>query len=291
MAPEENAQEEASEETDPIANLEYIKKRVAEERDKEERKLQTFGSIEAEIDDSLDAYRLMKSVGISFDENQWPGVVSYPQVWRRQFDTDFPPAYDPAEMLRTHQLYSTTAGSAAYWVITGSHSQFETPDAFTHYEQIVRNFERHRELEDRTNEVIRRLAWLSEEAAGKFKAAWEALHAGIPFTDPASGAAFAMRSALDLTIKATLLERTPKPHPETKSDYLKHIAYHAAYSPEAKELLISQAKIYRELTEKLSKVKGTTELDRRVLRTLFFRAQDLLYIVVEAIDPTRLLPK
>ncbi|HGX93656.1 MAG TPA: hypothetical protein ENK35_10115 [Candidatus Tenderia sp.] len=277
--------------SDPIDDLELLKRRLSEEREKEERKLLAFGRIEAQIDWTLAAYRLAESAGIHLDEERWPGITTLPNAWRSQFDRDFPPADDPADMLHVHIVNNTTSGSVAYTMLVESANQFEQQDVYHEYARIKQGFESVWEAESRTEEVTRRLAWLSEQAAEKFKAAWEALYAGIPSTDPASGPALAMRSALDLTVREALLKRTPEPHPSCKAEYLVHIARHAARSPEAEKGLASQARVYPDLTTRLTKVKGTTGLDRQALRTLFFRAQELLYLIVEVIDPNRLLPK
>ncbi len=290
VSDDHNGLKESPQESEPVADLEHLKRRLAEERCREEMKLPAFGRIETHLDLTIAAYRLADTAGVSLDEERWPGITTIPHTWLSQFNRDFPPSHDPAEALNRHMITNTTAGSAAYSMIVDSVNHFEEPATYSEYERVKQGFEDIWESENLTDEVTRRLAWISEQAAAKFKAAWEALDAGIPPTDPTSGPALAMRSALDLTVKA-LLKRTCEPRPREKAKYLVHIARQSARNAEAAKLLSNRASVYKDLTDRLSRSKGTTEGDRRALRTLFFKAQQLLYLIVESIDPTRLLPK
>ncbi|MBK8987357.1 MAG: hypothetical protein IPM39_14985 [Chloroflexi bacterium] len=276
---------EPNSESNPEQILRHLKERVSQEREKEEHKLFFLGKYESDIDFLEKSYSFASQNGIFLDADHWPGILY------RQFDRDFPPGDDSVEAARGNLLLSSTAGSTVYGMISDNISRYEMPETIEEAQGLINMYEDLRQRDDRNEEIIRRLGWLNEEAAGKYKAAWEGLDSQIPSTDPLSGAAISMRSALDLTIRDTLIGRLSLSTPVTKAQCLVVIADHIAKNASAKELLIQQAPDYLDITNKLSRVKGTSDTDIDYLKSQFYRSQQLLYLLLETIDINSLPPK
>lgn len=269
-------------------SLEYLKRRIGEEKKKREESLSTFGQIEAKIDFMIEANNLLDSSDIAENDQKRVRANAYVNDWRNEFDRDYPPDEEHGNQLRRHSIYSTAAGSAYYGMITGSYPQIADDTLIVQADRNIEYYEDLQRSQNRIDEVIRKLAWISEKGANKFKAAWEALELGTPSTDPSTGPAILLRSALDITIRTDLLNKTPKPHPDVKRKYLVHIAEYLARDSDSEYLLSSQASLYYDITDELSKVKGSTAFDQQRLRVLFFQATDLLHIILESIDEKRL---
>ena len=279
-----------TEDSDPVEDLEYLAKRILEERAKAEHTITEFGRLEEGIEIQLEGLHFAQSIGVDPDESRWPGVITAPALGRARFDRYFPPNRDPDPTLAFLDAANSTSGSAIYSMVTGSHSFVEVPSEMDEYQRITGRFQKYWENPQRFQEVVRRLGWISEEAANRIKAAREAILMGVPATDPTTGPALQLRSAIELTVRA-LLDRIPEEKPPVKLDYFEHIAKHLTTDQDAAQLLSSQGETYVNLTRRLTAAKGSSSLDRQHLRTLFHKSQELLFTLLTAIDAGKLLPR
>ena len=184
-----------TEDFDPIEDLEYLAKRIPEERAKAEHTITKLGRIEEGIQIQLAGLHFAKSVGIEPEESRWPGVKTAPAIGRARFDLTFPPEHDPDPTLALLDAANSTASTAVYSMVTGGVSVAELPSMKQEYLRITAWFEDYWDDPQRLEEVVRRLGWVSEDAANRFKAAREAILSGIPETDPVTGPALQLRSA------------------------------------------------------------------------------------------------
>jgi hypothetical protein len=268
----------------PAERLNYVEGRINSEMSQNEADLQSLGRLKEQIT----LWRAMERFERKAKLQSQPGTIDYTLPLVKLTDQHFPPreATDTFEL----EMLCSTATGLSYGDITGSYSHYEDLETRAEADELADQYQKVQTARDIQAEVLRKLRWVSEAAAGKFEAAWDGFHQSVPSADPTSGPALQMRSALRLTVDS-LVERLPPNATRTREGCIEHIARHAARTPAAQTVLQGLTRQYVDLLDRLSAVKGKTDLERKRFRELIFQSTDFLNNLLGAIDYTKLTRK
>jgi hypothetical protein len=281
-----------NEDDDLTSKLEYLSRRVSEEKRNVSEEFQAKGEeleglrrLGEEVDWALDAVRFVKRhIG---QEPNYPYLSTYPPELINQFDKSYPPGRE-IRIGPTWHTSGSPISTVAYAYLSDNPTFFEPEEVYDEYRQKLTSFEHRRNTENRRNEVYRRLCWLDENAAYKFDSAWKSLTVGANLPDPGEGPTMLMRSVIDITVER-LYKRVPQPPKRlVKGERLKYIAQHVARDALARERIITAAARYVELTSKLSKFKEITDANLSYIRSLLYQGQDLLFDILDSIEYQKL---
>jgi hypothetical protein len=266
----------------PGGRLEYVERRIDCDIDRIEGDLRSLGRLKEDVVLARAMELLLRDAGV---ESQ-PSTPDYtlPLVERMH---EVYPETKPADT--TDLLVTSGSAVASYYSgVTGSYPYYEDPGIRDRADNLAREYEHLHTARNIRGEVVRKLLWVSEVAAGKFEAAWDGFHARIPSVDPTSGPALEMRSALTSAVDS-IVDRLPTAEGSlNRRRCIEHIAQHAARSRGTQVVLEGLATRYVRLLQQLSAVKDKTDLGRDRLRSLMFEATDFLHSLLEAIDYPRL---
>lgn len=267
----------------PSHRLEYVERRVDSEMGQLEGDLQTLGRLKEDIVLCRRMERFLREAGVERPSN----TIDYTLPLVERTDE----VYAPRETTHTADLQVLCSSAAGFYYsgVTGSYAYYEDVETTAEADRLATEYQELQGARNIQGEVIRKLRWVSEVAAGKFEAAWAGFHARVPSADPTSGPALEMRSALTSTVDS-LVDRLPPPDDKlNRRRCVEHIAQHAARSPGARAVLEGLAHQYVDLLRGLSAVKDKTDLERKRLRSLMFEATDFLSNLLGAIDYAKLM--